>query len=297
MTCCIAALCDNRKAIVLAADKMIGWQGVIESEPDIHKIYQLARDWWVMFSGNDIAPVFDVIDRAKEKLSGKHGVTLQKAIEAVETSFFKKRLELAEALYLKPRGLTLAQFNSSDGTPGWISESLRATIGDSMQAYSMPVSLLVAGFDGKKQGHIFSLEDADFGGNRGSARRNDIPGFQSIGSGSLGASYIMNFRKVSPSLPVREALYYVAEGKFYGEFAGGVGLRTDLYILRAGKEKITIKEHAVDEKLMKLCDRLQPRDLDKRAIEVLNSFSGKRMDTVPKLKSVRDKARKLTITV
>lgn len=294
MTCCIAALCDNRRAIVIAADKMIGWQGVIESEPDIHKIYQLAKDWWVMFSGNDIAPVFDVIDKAKERLRGKQSVTLKVAIEAVETSYFQKRAELAEVLYLKPRGLTLAQFNSTDGAPGWLSESLRATIGDSMQAYAMPVSLLVAGFDDKKRGHIFSIEDGDY---RGSARRHDIPGFQAIGSGSIGASYLMNFRKVSPSLPIREALYYVAEGKFYGEFAGGVGLRTDLYIVRPGREKISIKEHAVDEKLMKLCERLQPRDLDKRAIDVLNSFSGKRMDTVPKLKAVRDKKKKLVITV
>jgi len=296
VTCCIAALCDNRKAIVLAADKMISWKDVIESEPDIHKISQLARDWWVMFSGNDIGPVFDVVDRAKQKLSGKRAVGLQEATDAVETSYFQKRAELAEAQYLKPRGLTLQQFNSN-ATSEWISESLRATIGDSMQAYTMPLSLLVAGFDSKRQGHIFSVDDSYYGGNRGAAQRHDIPGFHAIGSGSIGASYIMTFRKVSPSLPIRETLYYVAEGKYYGEFAGGVGLRTDLYILRPGKEKIGIKEWAVDDKLMKLCERLQPRALDKRAIEVLNSFHGKRMNTIPKLKSARDRNKKLTITI
>jgi len=296
VTCCVACLCDSRKALILAADKMVSWKDVIESEPDIHKISQLAKDWWVMFSGNDIAPVFDVIDRIKRELSQKKALSLEEVIEKVEKSYLQKRMELAEALYLAPRGLTIEQFNSASSA-GCVSESLRATIEDSIQSYLMPVSLLVAGFDDKRQGHIFSVEDDYYGGNRGCARRHDIPGFHAIGSGSIGASYIMTFRKVSPSLRIREALYFVAEGKYYGEFAGGVGLRTDLYILRPGRPRVTIKESAVDEKLMRLCDRLQPRNLDRRALEVLNSFHGKRIDTIPKLNLRPSKEKKLTITI
>jgi hypothetical protein len=37
MTCCVAALCDKAKSIVLISDKMIG-TGMIESEPEITKV-------------------------------------------------------------------------------------------------------------------------------------------------------------------------------------------------------------------------------------------------------------------
>jgi 20S proteasome alpha/beta subunit len=296
VTCCVACLCDNRKAIILAADKMITWKDVIESEPDIHKISQLTKDWWIMFSGDDIAPVFDVIDRTKKDLSRRKALPVDEVIETVERHYFKKRMQLAESVYLTPRGLTIEQFNSpAPVAPA--SGPLRPTIEDSIQSYTMPVSLLVAGFDNKGQGHIFSLEDQGYGGSRGSARRHDIPGFQATGSGSIGANYIMTFRKVSPSLRIREALYFVAEGKYYGEFAGGVGLRTDIYILRPGRPKVKIKEEAVDKKLMRLCDRLGPRDLDRKGIEVLNSFGGRRMDTIPKLQPRAAKTRKVATKV
>jgi hypothetical protein len=47
MTCCVAALCDQSKSIILVADKMVG-MGMIEGEPDIRKVLflqkRLARD-------------------------------------------------------------------------------------------------------------------------------------------------------------------------------------------------------------------------------------------------------------
>ncbi len=49
MTCCVAALCDDRMAIVMAADKMVGMAGM-ESEPDISKIFRLHKNWFVLDS-------------------------------------------------------------------------------------------------------------------------------------------------------------------------------------------------------------------------------------------------------
>src|SRR2546425_11768440 len=61
MTVCVGAICENGKALVLAADKMIG-MGFVEGEPDISKLRKLHKDWWVLFAGDDITPVFDIID-------------------------------------------------------------------------------------------------------------------------------------------------------------------------------------------------------------------------------------------
>jgi len=201
MTCCVAALCDDSKAIVLAADKMIGL-GMIESEPSITKIFKIHRDWWVMVAGNDIAPAFDIVDAAKRELAGKNSVSVGAASRTVYECYVEKRSEQAEAQFLTPLGWTLKKFNSNHST-SVIPDASRVDIANRIQNHFLQVSLLVAGFDRQGDGHIFAVEDYD---NRGAPRRWDIPGYSAIGSGSRGAIYMMAWRELSPKLPVREAL-------------------------------------------------------------------------------------------
>jgi 20S proteasome alpha/beta subunit len=283
MTCCVAALCADRQAIVLAADKMIGMVGM-ESEPDISKIFRLHKNWWVMLAGNGISPAFDIIDHAKRAFSRKKTVGIDEAIRNVSDAFRAKRIEEAEALHLAPIGWTLRKLNSSASRV--LPESIKLNLIYQLQSYSLPISLLIVGFDGRGRGQIFSVEDGDITTAKGVPQRHDLPGYYSIGSGSFGALYMMGYRDLSPAVPVRAALYYVAEGKYFGEFASGVGLRTDLYIIRPNEPYVRIVEKAVDKKLMKLCDRLRPRRVDERAVEVLNSFKGKNMGTIPRIKIV-----------
>ena len=240
MTVCIAALCDSRKALVLAADKMVGTR-MIETEAEIHKVLQLHKDWRVMVAGDDIAPVFSIIDSAKARLPKARGIRVQDVEKAVVESYREKRSSETEARYLAPRGWTLKKFNSPSSRV--LPEPLRLAIDDAIQNHRLEIELLVAGFDHQGQGHIFSVDDYD---NRGEARRFDIPGFQAIGSGSHGANYMMTYRALSPALPIRWALYHVLEGKYFGELASGVGPRTDLYILRHGKPPMKVKEETVD---------------------------------------------------
>src|SRR5215472_2218978 len=53
---CVAMLCDKSRALILAADKMLGI-GYIETEPEITKILDLHKNWKVLFAGDDITPV------------------------------------------------------------------------------------------------------------------------------------------------------------------------------------------------------------------------------------------------
>jgi hypothetical protein len=55
---------------------MVG-MGMTEGEPDIKKVLQVHKDWRVMIAGNDIAPIFPIIEDAKSKL-GKGGVNVGK---------------------------------------------------------------------------------------------------------------------------------------------------------------------------------------------------------------------------
>ena len=98
--------------------------------------------------------------------------------------------------------------------------------------HELEIELLVAGFDPTGTGFIMSVEGD---GSRGIVKRHDT-GFYAIGSGSVNATFILNYREASPQIPLREAVYYATEAKFYGEFATGVGMRTHVHVLRANKK-------------------------------------------------------------
>ncbi len=270
MTVCIAVLCDNRKAIVLVADKMIGLGTAIETQPEIKKILRLHKQWWIMFSGNDVSPVFDIVDHAKQELKKTGAKTVDDVINAMVGNYEKKRWAETEALYLAPRGWTSKEFKSTRFRIP--SDPLIREIDAKINDHELSIDLLIAGFDARDRGQIFSL--SGYGLDRGIPRRHDVPGFHSIGTGSDGALYMMQYRKVSSAMPVRQALYYAMEAKYFGELAPGVGERTDLYIIRPNKSRISIREKTIEDILVKkLCESLEPGLLKKRHVEILNSLA------------------------
>lgn len=270
MTCCVAALCSDGKVLILVADKMVGI-GFVEAESEIKKLRKIHRDWWVLFAGDDISSVFDVIDYAKEKLEeGGHtqdtAISLQAVKTAVESAFERRRRELAEAAYLTPIGWTLETFNQ-DGHRLQDAGTIQSNIRD----YELPIDMIVAGFDVNGDGCIFTIHGN--GSGKGTAIRCDIPGFAAIGSGSTGALYMMYYRSLSPKLGVREALLGAVEAKYFGEQAGGVGESTDVYVVEAeGKEIMLDEDKTVEEKLFKICQQIAPRDATRKHAEVLNAL-------------------------
>ena len=70
MTCCVAALCDAGNTLILVSDRMFATWG-IQSELEINKCRVLSSHWWVQFAGDDISPVFDILDWARDQLTQK----------------------------------------------------------------------------------------------------------------------------------------------------------------------------------------------------------------------------------
>lgn len=265
MTTCVAAICEDGNAIVLVADKMIG-VGYIESELEITKMRPIHKNWWILFAGDDLTPVFDIVDYANAGI-GNGSASIGDVQEAVKVAFARKRMEEAEALYLTPIGWTIETFNKDGSDKLADFEQIKSKIED----YSLSVQLLVVGFDGSR-GHIFSLYG--YGEKRGIPQRYDIPGFDSIGSGATAATLMMYYRDVSPKMTVREAVYYALEGKYFGEQASGVGASTDLFVARANKDLLQINdENTIEEKLIPICHAMSTNLLRKRDYEVLNSLS------------------------
>jgi hypothetical protein len=266
MTTCVATVCDDGNAIVLVADKMIG-MGYVESELEITKMRQIHPDWWMLFAGDDISPVFDIVDYTKIGLDQKKPMSVADVQEAVKVAFARKRMEDAETLYLTPIGWEVSRFNSegNDKLPNF--SELQAKIND----YSLSIELLVAGFDNAK-GHLFTLYG--YGEKRGIPQRADIPGFESVGSGSTAAAFMMYYRDLGPKTVVREAVYYSLEGKYFGEQASGVGGSTDLFVARPGKELLQINdEDTIEKKLIPICYALSPNRMRPRDRATLNGLA------------------------
>lgn len=246
--------------------------GYITSDLDISKMRPLHKDWWILFSGDDLSPVFDIIDYAKDALRNEHGVSaddpapLRAVMKSVQSGFEKKRLEDAEALYLKPIGWKINAFRSK----GHEALPNAAQIQSDIDRFHLPIELLVAGFEGDAA-FIFDL--IGYGDKRGIPSRYDIPGFRAIGSGSTVAEFMMYYRDFSPKEGVREAVYHTMEAKYYGEQASGVGEKTDLFVARAGKDLIPLSdEKSIETKLIPICHALSPGLLNKKHRQMLNSI-------------------------
>ncbi|MGA3093685.1 MAG: hypothetical protein ABSD75_34315 [Terriglobales bacterium] len=265
MTTCVAAVCAEGNAIILVADKMIG-VGYIESELEITKMRPLHKDWWMLFAGDDIGPVFDIVDLVKNKLKQDSQVSIGDVQEAVRNAFAEKRLAMASTLYLTPIGWDIERFNNEGNQLLPNFEEIQTKIDN----YELSIELLIAGFDNGK-GCVFTL--VGYGKGRGLTDRFDIPGFAAIGSGSTVAVYMMYYRDLSAKTSIREAVYYALEAKYSGEQAGGVGASTDLFIATPGKELVQLNdEETIEEKLIPICYALSPNLMRKRDREVLNSL-------------------------
>ncbi len=291
MTVCVAAICDNGKTIILVSDRMIG-PGFIESEPNINKVVKLHSQWWLLFAGDDISPVFDIIDSSKEVIKNKNVAAklqpddpahLQAVMDAVRESYEKKRMEQAESLYLKPIGWDIASFNASAGGPNCLPDfgEIKAKIAD----YVLNIELLVAGFS-EGTAYVFSL----IGREGAIVNRHDLPGFYSIGSGGTGAIFMMYYRDLSYKTIAREAIYYAMEAKLFGEQASGVGEDTDLYVATADGKVITFSEDAIETGLVKVWDKLRPRWIGKESRAILNSLP--ELTSFEKLKEEKKKRKK-----
>jgi len=232
----------------MAADRMIG-QAFIESELEIEKILRLHTHWWLMFSGT-VPNVFDIYDEARRQLDEEKDYDIAAVTTLLEGCYRRKRLALAEAAYLVPRGWTLDQLQA-EGLEKLGDFQFR-TLSTAIADYRLDLDLVVAGFDGEGTGHIFTVA------NPGTSSRQDIPGCCAIGNGWFGALYFMYFREMSPRMTAAEALYHVFEAKVIGYQAGGIGDETDLVVARFKEEPIRLQGTKIP-RLCKLWDKFGPQ--------------------------------------
>ncbi len=286
MTVCLATLCDLGRAIVLVADKMVG-VGYIEGELENVKVQPIHSQWYMMMSGSDISPLFELADLARAELPMPKPAPLEHVMEVMQRNYELIRIRRAEAEYLKPIGWTIKRFNEEGCTLLPNFQELQSKLQD----YELSVEILVAGFDPTLMppAKIFTMTSS----NRGIPARHDLPGFATIGSGGIAAAYMMYFRDVKPTLPVRAAVYYALEAKYFGEHASGVGPSTDLFVIQFDGTLVRViqinDEKTIERKLIPICERLEPPDPTHADIDILNSLP--ELKGFPPIQKKKDKTK------
>jgi 20S proteasome alpha/beta subunit len=287
MTVCLATLCDEGGAIVLVADKMVG-KIYIEAEMQITKLQLIHPQWFMMMAGDDLSPLFDLADLARSELLPTREASVETVMEVLQRNYELIGMNRAEAQYLKPIGWTIDRFTREGGSllPNFLE------LQSKLQEHELPVEILVAGFDRNlvPPGKIFTMSSI----NKGIPARCDIPGFAAIGSGATVAEYMMFYRDVSQKLPIRAAVYYALEAKYFGEQASGVSTSTDMFVLQfvgTLTRVIQIDDgKTIEKKLIPICERLEPSDPTDADIDILNGL--KELEGLPKLPKKRKKPRK-----
>jgi 20S proteasome alpha/beta subunit len=229
MTICIGSLCENRNAIVFAADRMLtaGFLA-LEFEHEERKIEEIGDFCVLMSSGNALIS-YELIEQLRKEIPKTTGEIADKLYE-LQTALSLKR---AEQLILIPRGLSWQTYREKGGD---INPQLYMILDEELTKFSFKTDFLVLGID-DKGGHVISLEFP------GIVQHFDKVGFGAIGSGVPHATVSLCLDRQTQKRPLAETLYAVYVSKRKAEYAPGVGKDTDMGVItRSGIKFLTEKD-------------------------------------------------------
>lgn len=248
MTVCISVLVEGGRSAVLLADRRLG-MGDITADTAL-KIGWVHPHWRVLLAGNDFTAAYE-ISRMTQALLSEHAeadaATVRRAfLNAYEAT----RLHRAEALHFRSRGWSIEEFKERGREklpPETWHELDRA-----LRLFDLEVDVVACGFPAEV-GEIVVVS------NPAIAALETHSGFMAIGSGSIAATTSLTLREVTMATSLIEAMYYVFEAKIAAERAEGVGVPSNMVVLRQNVELlIPESQHA---EFRKMWERLKPKDL------------------------------------
>lgn len=224
MTICIALLCEQGKAVVVASDRMVSGSD-IEFEQNTMKIDELSNSSLALTAGSAIEHV-DLLRECISVVNRQSSLGVYQIAETVKDSFARLRIKRAEETSFKPLGLDVQTFLQSQSS---LSPDFVLRLTRSLEVAELDLEHIIAGVD-QSGGHIYLVEDP------GISSCFDALGFCCIGSGQHHATMTFVRAGYSPSTPLRNALYLAYQAKRDAEVAPGVGSRfTDLAYVTAEK--------------------------------------------------------------
>jgi 20S proteasome alpha/beta subunit len=236
MTVCIAAICEGGDAIVLASDRF-RWHptAAIEAELDDPKFYFLSDSLALMGSGSS-STIEDVLRHFRAMPSNLNLSTVEAAAR-FQDACQASRTRQIETLYSKRfLGLKFEDFKAvvASGNPG----SIALDLYNKTLNYDFGSILIVAGID-QDGPHVHLVDD-------GADVSHTEIGYSAIGTGGVLACVALARRAHRKSASLPEAIYNVYEAKKTAEMAKGVGITTDISVIRRGQSKLDLATSAID---------------------------------------------------
>ncbi|TKJ18836.1 MAG: hypothetical protein CEE43_17040 [Promethearchaeota archaeon Loki_b32] len=226
MTICIAALAEDGKKLILAADQMITASIPIAYQfetDDVKKIYEIGENVVALTAGNALF-AHEIIENSRKKVisaNTESGTpqTVGQIAEIVRKEYQDYRRNMAIRRALEPRGLTIEKYYEKQQSlhPGVIQEIEKALLND-----NIGVELIIAGHDSEEKCHIYSIT------HPGILVSHDALGHACVGIGAPHATYFLigeNYKKTMSKIEVRGL---VEEAKRRSEVAPGVGTETTI---------------------------------------------------------------------
>jgi 20S proteasome alpha/beta subunit len=229
MTVCIGAICEDGKAAVVAADKMVSFGPPIMLQTDastFKKITPISEKCAILFSGS-VSDGEEVLARSKMSLATIQKPTIVQVAGVVRLAYASLKRDRTEETILRPMlGLDFAQFQALI-TQAASSQILQQFVGLIAQ-HNLQLDLLVAGSDDTGT-HLCVVS------HPGVLSPMDTIGFVAIGSGGTHAAVSMALGKHPKSASLMDTVHSVYEAKKAAEVAPGVGTLTDMAIIKDGK--------------------------------------------------------------
>lgn len=222
MTICIATICENRNAVVVASDRMVTAQFLaLEFEHPGSKIEIISKTCVGLTAGDALAHT-ELFRACRGMIGALHSPTVGLIADQVNEQFGDLRRKRAEDVVLKPRGMTLNMFYQ--GQMKQLPLELSMGLDSSIQNATFPLSIIIAGVD-DTGAHLYGIE------NPGVIDCYDSLSYHAVGSGTSHAllNIIGNEHSIKRSL--KETLYEVYEAKRKAELAQGVGEATEIGII------------------------------------------------------------------
>ena len=232
MTVCIAALCENGKSVIMAADRMVTGEYLsITFEHLLSKIFHIA-DCCVIASSGDANVKTDVFHGAKPNIDCLKTPDVKDIVDEIKKSYANERKRVIIEKILFPQGFD--SFKDFYEYQHMLNPEVTKRIQIEIREYDFNLQILIAGVD-QTGGHIYRID------NPGTSIPHDSIGFEVIGSGTQHAMTTLISNDYSIGFSTKKALFAVYEAKKISEKAPGVGKTyTDMAIVsNQGISKIT----------------------------------------------------------
>lgn len=225
MTICIAALCDDGKKCVVAADREITTISKNQTERKI----EVFTDSCIVMGAGDTSQISEIIRRSRVNFDSTKKRSVLEIASIIRDNYVDLHLERAEFSILRPRNLSWKEYKeTASKIPNF------RDIEGQIWNYGIDAAcFLVAGVD-DTGAHIYRIFYLGIGsGNWIDCW--DKSYMKAIGSGNGHAEVALALLEHHKSLTVNQTLYNVYSAKKIAEIAPYVGPSTDIAIIENGK--------------------------------------------------------------